>query len=58
MVRIHVQATILKVADQSKPFMLQTELGAFLNQKDDNGNEYPVANGSQMLLPRQLTMTL
>lgn len=40
-----VQATVLKVADPSKPFVLQTDalevgLGAVLSQKDDNGNEH------------------
>ena len=44
-----VQATVLKVADPSKPFVLQTDSsevglgGAVLNQMDDNGNEHPVA---------------
>ena len=54
-----VQATVLKVADPSKPFVLQTDasevgLGAVLSQKDDDGNEHPVACASQKLLPREV----
>lgn len=54
-----VQATVLKVADPSKPFMLQTDasevgLGAVLSQKDDDGNEHPVAYASRKLLPREV----
>ena len=54
-----VQATVLKVADPSKPFMLQIDasevgLGAVLSQKDDDGNEHPVAYASQKLLPREV----
>ena len=53
-----VQATVLKVADPSKPFVLQTDaselgLGAVLSQKDDDGNEHPVAYESRKLLPRE-----
>ena len=49
-----VQAIVLKVADPSKPFVLQTDasevgLGAILSQKDDDGNEHPVAYASQKL---------
>ena len=54
-----VQATVLKVADPFKLFMMQTDgsevgLRAFLSQKDHDDNEYPVAYGSRKLLPREV----
>ena len=54
-----VQATVLKVADLSKPFVLQTDasevgLGAVLSQKDDEGDEHKVVYRSRKLLPREI----
>ena len=51
-----VQATVLKVADFSKPFVLQTDtseigLGAVLSQKDGDGNEHSVAYYASRKLP-------
>lgn len=54
-----MHVTVLKVADPSKPFTLQTDasevgLGAVMSQKADDGMEHPVAYGSKKQLLREV----
>ena len=55
---ILVQGPVLRVADPSKPYVLQTDasdqgFGAALSQVDQSGEEHPVAFASRKLLPRE-----
>ena len=54
-----VAKPVLKVADPTEPFVLQTDasnfgLGAVLSQNGDDGCEHPVAYASRKLLPREV----
>ena len=53
-----IQGPVLRVADPSKPYILQKDaskqgLGAALSQVDQLGEEHPVAFASCKLLPRE-----
>lgn len=55
---IITEMPVLRVADPSKPYVLQTDasergLGAVLSQTDHEGKEHPIAYASRKLLPRE-----
>ena len=58
-----LRAPILRVADPGKPFILQTDtsdrgLGAVISQKDEKGDEHPVAYASRKLFPREINYSV
>ena len=58
-----IQAPILKVANPSAPYILQTDasdrgLGAVLSQADEGAEEHPVAFASRKLLPREVNYSV
>ena len=58
-----LHAPILHVADPGKPFILQTDasdrgLGSVLSQKDEKGDEHPVAYASRKLFPREINYSV